>query len=436
MKNTFLIILACFFAFTACDNEVDEIFEQSSQERVNAAKIEYKKILTSSENGWHIATVPGEEFMGEFNAYAVFKEDGMAYVANDFNPYNIENKIDSSLYEIRYTQGMTITFTTFSQMNYFSNPNNSRGEGRGGDIELLVREISEDKIVCEGKVNKGTYIFTKAKSKLHIDALDEVKEMEVALIKKAYLSDYAFPSLSLANGKKYGFTYNSLYRAVIIEDYVETAEGIRVEETIHRIGFDGEGMFFIDPIVVGNDEITRLNYDAEADEFKTPADQIEAQFVIEPWPPVQVKGIAQRFSRMSFGIVNRYGKTVKSMVEDYRMLYPDFEDLQFYNESWMSGLTFKFKPYYFPYAKFKDNKIDILADDTFRFEFDRYVDKSTHPHFTLEDRVDNPEGQALIDFFFDEGGFKLYTTDYKYYYAISVNDPTKWLIIAALQVKS
>ncbi|MRT93246.1 DUF4302 domain-containing protein [Ancylomarina sp. 16SWW S1-10-2] len=430
MKNTILIILACLLAFTACDNEVDELFEQSSQERINDAKIEYKDILTSSENGWVIEVIPGAENKGAYSAYVTFNDDGKVYLSTDFSPYDYEAEIDSSLYEINYTQGMTIAFTTFSQMNYFSNPNNSGGTGLGGDVELLVKEISDDKIVCEGKVNKGSFIFTKADTKSHIDALNEVLKVEEALIGKTYFSDYAFPVLQFEDGTKVSFIYDSYYRAVSTTEYKNTADGVEINKSILRVKFDKTGMSFIDSLEVDGNVVSRLDYNATDNSFKTPSDQSTAEFIISPLPPAEIAGVADAFINSKYGTISSYGKNFKAIMDPFSELYPLFAEIQFSRYYSYSGITFKFKPNDYPYAKLKDNEITKMSESEIKFEFDTYVDKYSNMFkYHIEDRLTTPEGQAIMDVLFSDSGFSLFSEDNVNFTLVKKDDPTIWFMM-------
>lgn len=430
MKNIILIILACLLAFTACDNEVDDLFEQSSQERINAAKIEYKEILTSSENGWLIEIIPGMENKGAYSAYAIFNEDGKAYLSNDFSSYNYEAEIDSSLYEINYTQGMTITFTTFSQMNHFSDPNNTRGEGMGGDIELLVKEISDDEIICEGKVNKGSYIFKKADTKLHVEALNELLGVEEALIGKSYFSDYAFPILKFEDGTKVLFQYDSYYRAVTTTEYKNTVEGVEMIKKVLRVKFDNTGITLIDTLEIGGKIVTRLDHDVTNNSFKTPANQPKAEFIIDPLPPVELPGVADAFINSKYGSIIDYGRNFKAIMYPFSELYPLFAEIQFSRYYSYSGLTFKFKPSDYPYVKLKDNEITKISESEIKFEFDGYVDKYSNMNkYHIEDRLSTPEGKTIVDVLFSENGFALYSEDNKNFTLVKKDDPTVWFIM-------
>lgn len=427
MKNIYLLILASFVLFTSCDNEVDELFELSSQERINEATQEYKDILTAPENGWLIEVIPTDEAMGAFNAYAKFTKEGMSYLSNDFNAYRIEAVTDSSLYKVGYTQGMTITFTTFSQMNYFSNPNNSWGAGKGGDIELLVKEISDEEIVCEGKVNKGSYIFRKAGVSDHTAALQEIMNMETKMIRQTYLSDYAFPSLILDDGKKISFSYNAIRKSVRVSTFLETAEGLVEDVVYHKIRWDNKGLTLLDPITVDGEDITRLDYNADEDAFKTPSDQVQAVFRVDPWPPVQIKGMGEKFNEIGWGDVVRYSRGLQTKVNDFGFLYPDFKKIVYCNQYYGCGWFFNTSNYW-PFAIIKDKKATVLDEDVIAFEYDGCNNRYYTP-FKLEDRLATPEGQVLKDILFSEKGFRLFTSDNENIYLISMDDPSNWLII-------
>lgn len=60
MKKIYNILftLIAVLSFTSCSNDIDEVFDKPSAERVNDAIAEYKTVLTSAENGWLMKYYP------------------------------------------------------------------------------------------------------------------------------------------------------------------------------------------------------------------------------------------------------------------------------------------------------------------------------------------------------------------------------------------
>lgn len=60
MKRIYNILftLIAILSFTSCSNDIDEVFDKPSAERVNDAIAEYKTVLTSAENGWLMKYYP------------------------------------------------------------------------------------------------------------------------------------------------------------------------------------------------------------------------------------------------------------------------------------------------------------------------------------------------------------------------------------------
>ena len=54
MKKLMNIMMVCavMAVFTSCKNEVDDVFDKTATERINAALTSYNDILKSASNGW------------------------------------------------------------------------------------------------------------------------------------------------------------------------------------------------------------------------------------------------------------------------------------------------------------------------------------------------------------------------------------------------
>ena len=83
-----LIISLTVILYASCTPEENDIFPESSANRIAAALKADKDILTSAKNGWLIEYYPSSsQAYGGFNLLALFTEDGKVTIAGDIaNP--------------------------------------------------------------------------------------------------------------------------------------------------------------------------------------------------------------------------------------------------------------------------------------------------------------------------------------------------------------
>lgn len=86
MKKIYNILftLIAVLSFTSCSNDIDEVFDKPSAERVNDAIAEYKTVLTSAENGWLMKYYPkANTKYGGYNLLLKFGTDGNVTAMSD-----------------------------------------------------------------------------------------------------------------------------------------------------------------------------------------------------------------------------------------------------------------------------------------------------------------------------------------------------------------
>ncbi len=134
--STILIASAALASMTSCSNEMDDIFDKSAAERLNATQVKYSNLLTASPHGWAFEFYPTKSADDGAVLYALrFDKNGSVEVAGYNSTFNAVGT-DVSLWDIIADNGPTLTFNSYNELiHMFSDPYND-GEGYGGDYEF------------------------------------------------------------------------------------------------------------------------------------------------------------------------------------------------------------------------------------------------------------------------------------------------------------
>lgn len=186
MKKIYNILFALIavLSFTSCSNDIDEVFDKSSAERVNDAIAEYKTVLTSAENGWLMKYYPkANTKYGGYNLLLKFGTDGNVTAMSD--ALGADTKATSH-YKLEQSASIVLSFDEYNKViHFFSDPANpagigNNGKGMEGDLEFRVLTATADSVVMLGK-KRGTKIVMTPMAKdadwaetiSHIDELEQ-----------------------------------------------------------------------------------------------------------------------------------------------------------------------------------------------------------------------------------------------------------------------
>lgn len=186
MKKIYNILftLIAVLSFTSCSNDIDEVFDKPSAERVNDAIAEYKTVLTSAENGWLMKYYPkANTKYGGYNLLLKFGTDGNVTAMSD--ALGADTKATSH-YKLEQSASIVLSFDEYNKViHFFSDPANpdgigDNGKGMEGDLEFRVLTATADSVVMLGK-KRGTKIVMTPMAKdadwteiiNHIDDLEQ-----------------------------------------------------------------------------------------------------------------------------------------------------------------------------------------------------------------------------------------------------------------------
>lgn len=252
MKKIYNILftLIAVLSFTSCSNDIDEVFDKPSAERVNDAIAEYKTVLTSAENGWLMKYYPkANTKYGGYNLLLKFGTDGNVTAMSD--ALGADTKATSH-YKLEQSASIVLSFDEYNKViHFFSDPANpagigDNGKGMEGDLEFRVLTATADSVVMLGKKRGAKIVMTPmAKDADWAETINQIDGLE---------QEMQFPRYTCeVNDVKYVAT--SSYRTITFTSS-NAEDG---STTIPYIVTD-KGIEFYKPITLNGVTIKGFNY--------------------------------------------------------------------------------------------------------------------------------------------------------------------------------
>ena len=157
-----LMMLAVAMAYTSCKDEVDDVFDKSSAERIAETLKADKQVLTSQQNGW-LMKYYGNTSYGGYNMLVKFNEDNTVLVANEVYGANYQV---TSHYKLEQSAGVVLSFDEYNEVfHVFSDPAaplgiGTEGKGMEGDLEFRVLKATPDSVIMTGKKHDAKIVMT------------------------------------------------------------------------------------------------------------------------------------------------------------------------------------------------------------------------------------------------------------------------------------
>ena len=272
MKKIYSIIFAVIglVAYTSCTNEVDDIFDKSSAERIQEALEADKSALTSAVNGWLMEYYGGSQY-GGYNVICKFNDDNTVTVKNEF--YDASES-RTSHYKLEQSQGVILSFDEHNEFFHcFSDPVNPFGIGKNsvgmnGDFEFRVLTACADSVVMVGKKHGQRIKMTPIADGFDVEGyLTAVKQIE----EKMETTEY-----SLVIGDETIVATKS-YRVFSFTD-PETGNDVSTSFIV-----TDKGYVFRNPIEYAGKTITGFDYRDGDDGWLNPADNSVKIVPIYKW---------------------------------------------------------------------------------------------------------------------------------------------------------
>lgn len=255
-----LFYMTCFAALLlqACNNEVDDLFDKSAEERLDEELQTCKELLLSAENGWVLDYYPQSNQNYGGYCMTVKFDDQQVTAASEIT--GDPTQTVSSLYSIKSDVGPTLNFDTYNEiLHYFADPDKSEGAGLGkgyeGDYEFSIMSHTDNEIVLQGKKTKNT---------MHMYKLEESSE--------SYLTKVAQMTEAIANRPSEIGTYEGTVNGVQIiatapvDRHVSIQIGEEESQSIACVYTD-KGVRLYEPISINDTEINALEWSTEQNTF-------------------------------------------------------------------------------------------------------------------------------------------------------------------------
>lgn len=261
-----LLTLVTFFS---CTPEEDNLFEESSANRVEASIKAAQEVLTAPTNGWLMEYYPSSiQEYGGYNILLSFSAEGK--VTASCEVYGATD-VYTSLYSVKQSAGAVLTFDTYNPLiHFFSDPKNpigigSNGKGMEGDYEFTILNVEANRIVLKGKktgaIVKMTPLATDLKWDTYISSLQTFESQLAYSIYEFQINEKRIDVQSSYRNLKFSFEKGGEI-VTVSAPYILTTKGYK----------------FYTPLELEGAIIDGFDYVADGDYF-TPANGVDAKLV-------------------------------------------------------------------------------------------------------------------------------------------------------------
>ena len=262
MKKLMNIMMVCavMAVFTSCKNEVDDVFDKTATERINAALTSYNDILKSASNGW-IMYFYGSQQYGGYNVLMKFHDDATATIANE----RVSNETFSvptfpterSHYKLEQSAGVILSFDEYNSVfHYYSDPVNpdgigTNGTGFGGDLEFRIISATPERIEMLGKKTLNKIVMVPLPANMIWDEyLCEIKRIEADMsAANVYVSvgGDSIPTATNSPYRRFTFTLKDANGNITTETapYVVTLNGYKFYRKVTLNGKEVENFSYV-----------------------------------------------------------------------------------------------------------------------------------------------------------------------------------------------
>ncbi|TAJ13961.1 DUF4302 domain-containing protein [Marinilabiliaceae bacterium JC017] len=423
MRNLIYIILGAALFFSACQEDDDHIFDQSSDARLNEQLKEYSDILVSAEHGWKTDYYPNPELLGGYSFVMKYNNDGTVETV-----WDIRTGKDKAMYALKSIERPELVIETYNVFSKMTDPEiGEPGVGMGGDIELFFERVSEkgDSIYFTGKAQGAAVVFYKA-TEADWSEIDLLKNMEAKVISQEGVHPFFRNLVFEGSDTKYMMTYDDDKRR--INWYYTDAKG---ETQIFNVGvhYTADGFVINKPIIVNGKEVRTFKYDTDKKVFKVSDEGVSGSLIYEATPPAVFNGAYDMYFGKKAYDIKKYSDVLVTKLEGLN----DIGTFNYFHiEAWGK---YGFEHVSFNYVDYKSAKFDTksvkAAEDHVVFS---YKGEPSYGADLNEEFMASPACKAVYDFYFDPAGFTVVpqsTIEYnESCWLVSKSDPTLYFFCA------
>lgn len=257
--------MAALFAVTACSPETEDIFPESSSERIDRYTREVKEILQSAPNGWHAEYYASTSY-GGYNVFMSFEDEYVTIAsenlgAKHYGGVDENGQLNTvrSHYKLEQSMGAILSMESNNSIfHYFAEPKNpdgygDSGDGMGGDFEFRVVSACPDSIILRGKKHQSKVrMFPVKQNETWQNIYDNVTNMETAMASRSYNI--------MKDGQPLGISVVASSRCLVFS--YDDEEGIAQRVALPYIVTE-EGYKFYNTYEVKGEYFSGFTYDAD-----------------------------------------------------------------------------------------------------------------------------------------------------------------------------
>lgn len=260
MKRIFLYLFVAAAALSSCHKEDKSVFDQTPDQRVNAALAQYQADILSSANGWKALYHTGTG--QDFNFYFTFNDQNRVVMYSDFDTSTTSAR--ESSYRIKALQQPCLIFDTYSYLHLLADPNpyvngGDAGAGLKADFEFAFDTVSGDTIKLKGRQN-GTELDLIKASKQEAD--DWIKGNWKNALTMMHAGEFlTYFKRTNIGGVNIDMEYDHYGRQISF--YTYNTNGVR-SATVASFTYNPQGVVLNAPVKIGSTVIstmTNMNWD-------------------------------------------------------------------------------------------------------------------------------------------------------------------------------
>ncbi|RXQ96724.1 DUF4302 domain-containing protein [Ancylomarina salipaludis] len=331
-----LYVFAILAIFSSCSDDFEYVFDKTPTERKAEANAKLNSLLTDSEFGWKttmILNTDGSDdelpVVGDFFVFKFNKNEG----ANDgIVTVSSRNGSADSEYAIGQETGTTLRFTTPNEILFWLiNPTYDKPSGYGADMEYIFMKEEDGKLYFKGKALDSELVLEKAS--------EQDNDLSVVVESKANFlesNNKNFFFLEITGGVADASEETPLYIQIgnppyakyfeedlkqLFYEFIYVVDGKRTRTDAATYVFTNEGIIFSDPLVIGQDTVSKLVYNETSDEWLIADEGVTGKILPADLPHVVIPGLVDLY------IDNFFATELGVMLDPWGSCHGPWKDL-------------------------------------------------------------------------------------------------------------